>query len=71
MNRYFVPAGTRVAVARVARRRMDWRAHTTRQEMRFDRVLKTDGDCVVFQFGSWYVYVERKRIRHVTNLRNV
>ena len=72
MIRYIVPAHTRVAVARVARRRMDWRPHTTRRELQFERILKTDGGCVVFQFERWYVYVPRNYVKRViTTTTNV
>ena len=66
MLRYIIPKGTRVSVARVARRRLDWKPHTIRRELEFDRVVKTDeADCQVFQYDKWYIYVPSGEVRRV------
>lgn len=66
MVRYVIPKGTRVSIAPVARRRMDWKPHVTRRELEFDRVVKTDeADCKVFQYDKWYIYVSSSNVQCV------
>jgi hypothetical protein len=66
MTRYIIPKGTRVSVARVAKRRVDWKPHVTRRELEFDRVVKTDeANCQVIQYDKWYIYVPSSDVRRV------
>jgi len=65
MSSYMIPKGTPVAVAKVAPRHLQWQRHTTRVQLQFDRILKSDDAHFVFQHTVWYIYVHHKNVRRV------
>jgi len=63
--RFFVPAGTRVAVRRADR--TDWQAHVTRRDLGFGRFSRYDNRYYFFREGGFELMVHRGRVDHLAD----